>query len=100
MNAKKPSTILLRAAELVDEPRTVSGCFAIYLAANYCGGGAPWLGEKEALRYFSLFKPRRGLGPDRRPRPATGFWWYPSPRNPERLTALCLAAAIAKSEGR
>ena len=94
MGMVKPSTILLRAAEFVDEPRTVSGCFAIYLAALHSWSADGLWAEEEATKYFSLFKPGPGklVGP--------GFWWHPSPRNPERLTALCLAAAIAKSEGR
>lgn len=101
----KPSEVLILAASLVGGPRwCCSACWAIAKAVapewfKEDGTNLYVLGRyqrktayRAAWRYFKVFEPPCGGG---------GFWWDDSKRgNAARVNALCMAAAMAKAEGR
>ena len=97
----KSSEILREAARLVEAGEIGFGCHAITMA----GGGC------DAIAAFELLHPtyaERDLvnadsetsSGDNRPVRHGDFWWYlHDGRSDYRIIGLCLAAAIAESEG-
>lgn len=91
----KASTILKRAAKLVEKGHCVGGCDAIWDAAHFTPYYLQRLDDSDrAFRIFEEYFYN-----------ATGewfyegFWWPEKMKHGPRIIALCLAAAIAKSEG-
>lgn len=90
----KPSEILRKAARTVEREPMELGCCAILAIQPFAASEE----ESDAFHWFDLIKPLR-------PRGAEDPWWggwgtYPEPRNHNaRIIGLCLAAAIAESEG-
>jgi hypothetical protein len=83
----KASEILRQAARLVERGEEWYGCFAIDEVA-----GADSIGHEQAMGIFKIVAPDgHSLG---------SFWWGASERSMDaRIIGLCLAAAIAESEG-
>ena len=80
----KSSEILREAAQLVEWGAQTVGCIAIVAAAP---------NNKDRLRALDIF--RRYFEPAARP----VVWWDTEIAHGPRIIGLCLAAAIAESEG-
>ena len=86
----KASEVLRKAAQMVERERAIGGCYAI------CESGDSQYSVNRAYGIFAKhFKGSK-----------TGFWWTNRLGDPEateprnaRIIGLCLAAAIAESEG-
>jgi hypothetical protein len=82
----KPSEILREAALMVERDEERFGCLAIDTAA-----GPDFIAYERAMETFEIVAPE-GLG-------IGSFWWPMKERHSARIIGLCLAAAIAESEG-
>jgi hypothetical protein len=83
----KPSEILREAARRIERGVNIYGCCAIAEVSSWddLDEGSP------VVSYFSLVRPHRS---------PTGIWWSTEERDGARILGLCLAAAIAESEGK
>lgn len=81
----KSSEILRNAAKLIEEGVWYGGCSAINSAARDSVG--------DGVRALEIFKT---IFLDH---PRTDLWWGMVPASGPRIIGLCLAAAIAESEG-
>lgn len=82
----KPSQILREAARLVERGKYSGGCAAILWAR------VPYEDRGAAREYFHLLRPSKSSD--------SGYWWDFDPQGKSaRIIGLCLAAAIAESEG-
>lgn len=80
----KSSEILREAARRVESGKAMGGCYALLcVRCNYKD-------KKGARNYFKMVKPSR---------PIDGYWWPLDVRHGPRIIGLCLAAAIAESDG-
>lgn len=97
----KPSAILREAARLVESGEELGGCSAIKVATDRLWRGlraggytyvahSAWLAAA-ADKYFNLLCPEDGC--------MFSYWWPERLKHGPRIVGLCLAAAIAKSEG-
>lgn len=87
----KASTILKRAAKLVENGKCMGGCGAILQTTDwktYCG---------DKFRASEIFK--EYFYNEGRAVAHEGYWWPAKMKHGPRIIALYLAAAIAKSEG-
>ena len=93
----KPSEILREAAHLLERhPRKIhGGCHAIVLVdPKFSAGRVGEFGSDGAdasvSRAWPFFNLMRG----------DGLYWWPEYNHDDRIIGLCLAAAIAESEGK
>ena len=84
----KPSVVLRHAARRVERKQNVYGCTAIKMACGLSCLSDNSEVPQQVWGYFRLIGGNRGLGS-----PWWGLW------DDSRIVALCLAAAIAESEG-
>jgi hypothetical protein len=88
----KPSEVLRKAAQMVERDYEYLGCLAIWHTARSCRL------EAETLEFFERVAPARRVDGD-------PWWgnWATCEKNPQknaRIIGLCLAAALAESEGK
>lgn len=94
----KKSEIYLRAAEIVANPTFNYGCCnALCRAATDFQGPLSFgeCGDIDDKKYLSILKDFKSNFGSR----AHGMYWWARQEKKGRLIALCLAAAIAESEG-
>ena len=94
----KPSEILREAARLVEGSPgpDMCGCYAIALVAGTLRHGDwpyPYHIPEDVLRHFHM------VAPYKRASTTLRRWWQGYGEKDERIIGLCLAAAIAESEG-
>jgi len=86
----KSSEILRKAARRVERGTAISGCGAIMQASRLSRRGQNWLED---------FDRAHGIFARYLRQPNCTYWWPKEPAHGPRIIGLCLAAAIAESEG-